>query len=76
MLSVLMTFHSNNVLAQSSQGSNSDLSLIPSDDLIDDDIEIIIEMINQKWEVEEPEELETKLITNGNNDNDDSAAVE
>ena len=45
MLVMLVTFHGNSVLAQSSPSPHL---LIPSNDSIDDDIEIIEEMINQQ----------------------------
>jgi hypothetical protein len=83
LISMLVSFHGNNVLAQSSPASDDHLFLIPSDDLIDDDIEIIEEMISQQGEVkepeeievEEPEEIETKRPTTENNDNEDSNSI-
>ena len=69
MLVMLVTFHGNSVLAQSSPSPHL---LIPSNDSIDDDIEIIEEMINQQEKAVEPEELETNLPTTGNKDNDDN----
>jgi DNA-binding beta-propeller fold protein YncE len=74
VMSMLVPSHSNNTLAQSLPNSH-DQSLTFSDDLIDDDIELMEEIINQQREVEKLVETEPKLLTNGNNDNDDSDSV-
>lgn len=76
LMLILVTFYSNNVLAQLTSSTNEHPFLIPSDELIDDDIEIIEEMIDRQREVkEEPKEIGTKSPAAVNDDNDDSNVI-